>query len=159
MIPRSNIKTVGEHDVIGPILMDELYESKYSRFPVVGSEHDSIVGMLYLRDLVSARHGGIVQDVMKPAVQYVHEDQTLYHVLHAFLTTKQHAFTAINSSGEHVGMITIEDVLEQVIGHKLENDFDAYDDKQAVAALTTKPKDEIDLATDEATSDDSDEST
>ena len=133
MIPKRSVKTVSEADVIGPILMDELYESKHTRFPVVSAD-DRILGVLFLRNVVASRHGGVIRDVMKPTVNYVHEDQTLYQVLHAFLTTKHQLFVVINSHQNYVGVVTIEDVLEQIIGHKIENDFDAYDDPKAVAA-------------------------
>jgi CBS domain containing-hemolysin-like protein len=89
---------------------------------------------------------------MKPGVHYVHEDQTLYRVLHAFLTTKQHIFTVIDSDERYVGIITIEDVLEQVIGHKFENGiedgFDSYDDKKAVAASALKSVPAADVSND-----------
>lgn len=134
MIPQREVITVKADSVIGPILMDELYESKHSRFPVVGSNQPTIVGVLYLRDVIAARHGETVSDVMRTSLNYVHEDQTLYRVLQAFLTTKHHIFFVISSTEKYVGVITIEDVLEQVIGHKIEDDFDSYDDRRAVAA-------------------------
>jgi magnesium and cobalt transporter len=133
MVPRAEVVAVRDDDVIGPILMDELYDSKHSRFPVLHGESDYIIGVLYLRDLISARQGGRVGDIVKHNVQYVHDEQTLYRVLHAFLTTKQHMFVVIDSDEEYVGLVTIEDVLEQVIGHKIEDDFDSYDDRRAVA--------------------------
>ncbi len=133
MVPKRAVKTIGEQDLIGPILMDELYESTYSRFPVVGDEPDELTGILHLRDMVAARSGGMVRDVMKPNVHYIHEEQRLYQVLHAFLTTKQSLFVVIDSDERYVGIVTIEDVLEQVIGHKIQDDFDGYDDKRTVA--------------------------
>lgn len=133
MVPGRQVKTVNAADTLGPILMDELYESKYSRFPVIGEDTHTIVGTLYLRDLVAARAGGLVHELMKPHVYYVHETQSLYQVLHAFLTTKHQLLVVINSHEQYVGIVTIEDVLEQVIGHKIEDEFDAYEDRRAVA--------------------------
>lgn len=133
MVPGRHVKMVRESDTLGPILMDELYESKFSRFPVISDDGRTIVGTLYLRDLVAAKAGGPVHELMKPHVFYVHETQTLYQVLHAFITTKHQLFVVINDREQYVGIITIEDVLEQVIGHKIEDDFDAYDNRQAVA--------------------------
>lgn len=133
MIPRRIVKMVNIADRIGPVLMDELFESGHSRFPVYNGNADVLVGVLYLRDLVDARGAGTIADVAKREVYYVHEDQTLYHVLHAFIKTKHHLFVVINSFEEFVGIITIEDVLEQVIGRKIEDEFDRYDDLRAVA--------------------------
>lgn len=133
MVPRRVVTMVPESEVIGPILMDELHDKGHSRFPVYGATKDMIVGTLHLRDLLAAKHGGAVRDTMQRAVYYVHEDATLYQVLHAFIVTKHHLFIVINSFEEFVGIITIEDVLEQVIGHKIQDEFDTYDDLRAVA--------------------------
>jgi CBS domain containing-hemolysin-like protein len=133
MVPGREVKTVNETDSLGPILMDELYESDYSRFPVIGSDGHTITGTLYLRDMVTAREGGTVRDVMKKTVYYVHETQSLYQVLHAFMTTKNQLFIVINDHEQYVGIITIEDVIDQILGHRIVDDFDSYDDKSAVA--------------------------
>ena len=133
MIPRRVVRMVGANDVIGPVLMDELHDSGHSRFPVYEDRQDVIVGTLYLRDLIDVKHGGKIHTVVRREVYYVHEDQTLYQVLHAFIKTKHHLFVVVNSFEEFVGIVTIEDVLEQVIGHKIEDEFDKYDDMRAVA--------------------------
>jgi CBS domain containing-hemolysin-like protein len=133
MTPRRVVKMVSADDAIGPILLDELHDSGHSRFPVYGDNQDSIIGMLYLRDLIDARHGGKVHAEMEKKVYYVHEDEALYQVLHAFIKTKHHMFVVVNSFEEYVGVVTIEDVIEQVVGHKIEDEFDKYDDMRAVA--------------------------
>jgi CBS domain containing-hemolysin-like protein len=71
---------------------------------------------------------------MKKNVKYVHEEHSLEQALHAFIKTNQHMFIVVNSFEEYTGIITIEDILEQVIGHKITDEFDAYDDMRAVAA-------------------------
>jgi CBS domain containing-hemolysin-like protein len=133
MTPRRVVRMVSADDTIGPILLDELHDSGHSRFPVYGDSQDKIVGMLYLRDLIDARHGGKVHAEMEKKVYYVHEDETLYQVLHAFLKTKHHMFVVVNNFEEYVGIVTIEDVIEQVMGRKIEDEFDKYDDMRAVA--------------------------
>jgi CBS domain containing-hemolysin-like protein len=133
MTPRRIVKMVSADDTIGPILLDELHDSGHSRFPVYGDTQDQLVGMLYLRDLIDARHGGKVHAEMEKKVYYVHEDETLYQVLHAFLKTKHHLFVVVNNFEEYVGIVTIEDVLEQAVGRKIEDEFDKYDDMRAVA--------------------------
>lgn len=133
VVPRRVVKMVGADDVIGPILMGELHDSGHSRFPVYSGNQDTLIGMLYLRDLIDAKHGGKVRDVARPEVYFLHEDQSLYQALHAFIRTKHHLFIVVNSFEEFIGIVTIEDVLEQVIGHKIEDEFDKYDDMRAVA--------------------------
>ncbi len=75
---------------------------------------------------------------MSRKLTYVHEDFTLMRVLQAFLKTKRHLFLVVNSFEELVGIITIEDVLEQMIGRPIVDEFDKYDDLRAVAAAAAK---------------------
>jgi CBS domain containing-hemolysin-like protein len=133
MVPRRAVRLVRVDDSIGPIMMGELHDSGHSRFPVFEGDEDHIVGTLFLRDLVNASKGGHVRSIMDASVFYVHEDYTLEQALHAFLKTKRHMFIVINNFEEFVGIITIEDILEQVIGHQIIDEFDHYDDMRAVA--------------------------
>ena len=120
------------------MLMGELHTSGHSRFPVYEAKKDNIVGVLYLHDLVATKQSGVVRTVMRRKVTYVHEEFTLYQTLQAFIKTKQHLFVAVNSFEEYVGIITIEDVLERVIGKLIVDEFDTYDDLRAVAAAAAR---------------------
>lgn len=134
LTPYSQVTSVKVGESLGPILMDELHDSGHSRFPVYEGKKDNIVGMLYLRDVLHEQHGGKVKDIMQKHVTYVHEEQTLYQTLQAFLKTKRHLFVVVNRFEEVVGIITIEDVLEQIIGQPIMDEFDQYEDLRAVAA-------------------------
>lgn len=138
MTPKRVMKTVKQDDSLGPLLLDELHKNGFSRFPVVGDNPDEYVGVLYMKDLVAIKAGGIVSKHMKKPVYYVNEDRPLQHALQAFLRTKRHLFMVVNSFEEVVGIITIEDVLEQVVGKQIVDEFDKYEDLRAVAALEAK---------------------
>lgn len=138
MTPRRVVKTVSATDTVGPLLMNELHNSGHSRFPVYQDKPDNVVGILYVRDLVAAKAGGRVRDLMSSKLYYVHEEQSLNGVLQAFLRTKHHLFIVVNSFEEVVGIVTIEDVLEQIIGKPIIDEFDRYDDMRAVAALKAR---------------------
>jgi CBS domain containing-hemolysin-like protein len=138
LTPKRVVKTVAASEHIGPVLMDELSKTGHSRFPVYDQKHDNIVGILYLHDLVGIKQTGTVADVMNHKLTYVHEDFTLYQTLQAFLKTKRHLFLAVNSYEEYVGIVTIEDVLEQMIGKPIVDEFDRYDDMRAVAAVAAR---------------------
>lgn len=133
LIPLRSVKVVNIDEPIGPSLMDELYKSGFSRFPVYEETHEHIVGTLFMRDLVRKQSRATVRDVMRDEVLYIHEDYTLQQALQAFLKTKHHLFVVVNGFEESVGIITIEDVLEQIIGKQIVDEFDAYDDIRAVA--------------------------
>lgn len=133
LVPLRVVRLVNIDDAIGPKIMDELYQSGFSRFPVYENEQTNIVGTLFMRDLVRKQSRSTVRDVMRDDVLYIHEDYTLQQALQAFLKTKHHLFVVVNSFEEFVGILTIEDVLEQVIGKQIVDEFDAFDDIRAVA--------------------------
>lgn len=142
MVPMRAVQLINEAEPIGPKLMDELYKSGYSRFPVYKDTQTNIIGTLYLRDMVKKQIKGHVRDVMHDDVYYVHEHFYLAQVLQAFLKTKHHLFIVVNSFEEFVGIITIEDVLEQVIGKQIVDEFDKYDSMRAVAAANAQKEHE-----------------
>jgi CBS domain containing-hemolysin-like protein len=138
LVPQRAVAMVATSDAVGPVLMDELNKSGHSRFPVFEGKPDNIVGILYLHDLVGVKHSGTVADVMNRKLTYVHENFTLYQSLQAFLKTKQHLFLVVNSFEELVGILSLEDVLEQIIGQPIMDEFDRYDDLRLVAAAAAR---------------------
>ena len=135
LTPRRVVKSVCVTDAIGPVLVDELHKSGFSRFPVHDNDPNKIVGILHLRDVRSGRASGHVAEVMHASdVIYVHEEQSLSQVLHAILKLRRHLMVVVNSFEEYVGVITLEDVVEQVVGKPIVDEFDAYDDMRAAAA-------------------------
>ena len=66
-------------------------------------------------------------------VFYIHELQTLDHALAAFIKTHHHLFVVINEYRETVGILSLEDVTEALIGRKIVDEFDAHDDLRKVA--------------------------
>lgn len=138
MTPRRVVKAVSADEPLGPIIMDELHASGFSRFPVYADKKDNIVGTLHLRDLVHAAHSGTVEKLMKKGVAFVHEDQSLHDALQAILKTHRQLFIVVNSFEEYVGIITIEDILETILGSAIIDEFDQYDDLRAVAARAAK---------------------
>lgn len=133
LTPRRIVKMVSIKDAIGPILMSELHGSGFSRFPIYDGNKDNIVGTLYLRDIVNAKEGGLVKDLMRAEVFYIHEEQSLVEALQAILKTKRHLFVVVNNFEEFVGILTIEDVLERIVGKPIVDEFDQYEDLRAVA--------------------------
>lgn len=136
MIPRKVVTMVSDSEQMGPLVMDELHKSGHSRFPVTSSAStDTIVGTLYLHDLVGGKKSGSVGSLMSPKVYFVHEELDLNHALDAFIKTKHHLFVVVNNFEEYVGILTIEDVVEQVLGRQIVDEFDNYENLREVAAL------------------------
>jgi len=135
MTPRRMMKSVATTDLVGPVLFKELHDSGHSRFPVYKDNPDDIIGTLYLRDALNAKAGGFVKDLMRKEVFYVNQNQSLARVLDAFIKTKHHQFLVVNKYEEIVGLVTIEDVIESILGKQIIDEFDSYDNLRAVAAM------------------------
>ncbi len=136
MTPRTAVITVAADDTIGPLLLDRLHHAGHSRYPVIHEDLDHVQGVLHMRDLVLLDpKSRSVADVMDRRVYYVHQDRQIEHALQAFLHTKHHILMVVNEFEEVMGIVTIEDVLEAIIGRKIGDEFDQYDDMRAVSRL------------------------
>lgn len=129
----SHIKTVMASDVIGPVLINELHEYGQDFVLVRESPKGAIVGTLAFKHL-DLKATGRVRDVMDPKVYYVHENDSLSDALHVFFLTNYPMFVVINSESEFVGLISVQDILRELLGHMPGDDFDQYADVSAVAA-------------------------
>ena len=136
MTPRSVMEAIGVNELLGPLVLDNLHRTGHSHFPVFDGDIDHIVGMLHIHTLfnLSDRESKTVREVMEPRALFIHEEQTLWHALSACIKHRRHLLVVINDYRETVGVITIEDAVEQLIGRKIVDQFDAHDDLRAVAA-------------------------
>jgi CBS domain containing-hemolysin-like protein len=135
MTPRRVVKRIAANDEVGPILIDELHKSGHSRFPVYDDKNvESFIGVLFLRDLVDVRSGGPVEQFMKRTVSYVHEEESLYYALHIILQTNHQLLVVVNTFEEFIGVISTEDIIEEIIGAEIVDEFDQHDNLRAVAA-------------------------
>ena len=135
MTPRSVIDSIKNTEFLGPLTLDELHKTGHSRLPVISGDIDHIVGILNLKNLLTldTKHSSTAEKAMEPKVYYIREDQTLQHALAAFLKTHHQLFVVVNEFRETVGLLSLEDVIEALIGQKIVDEFDAHDDLRAVA--------------------------
>ena len=138
MTPRSMIDAINKTEMLGPLVLDDLHKKGHSRFPVIEADVDHVVGVLHLRDVLRVdtgrKHTAKVETAMEQVVYYIHEKQTLDHALAAFIKTHHHLFIVVNEFRETVGLLTLEDVIEALIGKEIVDEFDTHDDLRAVAA-------------------------
>lgn len=137
MTPLAVVKTVNDDTMLSPVELGELHESGFSRFPVKNNE-GQYVGTLFLKDAADLRSNKLVANVMRKGVVYVGEHESLEQALKAFLKTHHHLFLAVNDFEEVVGVVSIEDVIESIIGAQIVDEFDQYDDLRAVAMKRAK---------------------
>lgn len=139
MIPNSVVKQISDSELLSPVVISELHDSGYSRFPVY-SDSKNVVGTLFIKDAINVKNNKQVKDVMRSEVYYLNEEQNLQDALKAFLKTKHHLFMVVNAYEDIVGILTIEDVLEQIIGDRIIDEFDQYDDLKIMAEKLAQQK-------------------
>jgi CBS domain containing-hemolysin-like protein len=133
MTPLNTVKFVDSEELLTPVVIGELHDSGHSRFPVFEGSDQNIVGTLYLRDAVRVKKPKPVARVMRDDVKFINEQQTLDYALNGFIRTKHHLFVVVNEFEDVVGVLSIEDVIKQIIGHPIRDEDDHYDDLRAVA--------------------------
>jgi len=140
MTPRGVIAAIKHDTLIGPLALSDLHQTGHERFPVYQGDIDHIVGLLYIHDLVtlSNKKSQTAEELMEGKVFYIEQTQTLREALAAFLHVKHHLFIVINEYRETAGILTLEDVIEAMIGQKIIDEFDVHDDMRIVAARSAK---------------------
>lgn len=147
MIPRAQMVVV-ERDASLQQILPIITESAHSRFPVIGDNRDEVVGILLAKDLlpyfVGERERQFnVRDILRPAV-FIPESKRLNVLLKEFRSSRNHIAIVVDEYGGVDGLVTIEDVLEQIVGEIVDEhdvDEDVYimqhsDTHYTVKALT-----------------------
>ena len=118
-------------------LMKQVVESGHSRFPVHGEDRDEILGILLAKDLlrgVVADNGpGDIHSLLRPAV-LIPESKKLNLLLKEFRLSRNHMAIVVDEYGGVAGLVTIEDVLEQIVGEIDDEHDDAEDGSALIAA-------------------------
>jgi magnesium and cobalt transporter len=130
MIPRTQVVTVPSDLGLNEII-ELITKASHSRFPVIGETIDNVVGILLAKDLLAAMLNQSntrfdIKDVVRPAT-FVPESKRLNVLLKEFRETRQHMAIVIDEYGNVGGVVTIEDVLEQIVG-EIEDEHDVDDD-------------------------------
>lgn len=129
MVPRSQMVVVerdqGLHEFL-PLIIEEAH----SRFPVIGESRDEVLGILLAKDLLPfvarGSAGFDIREVLRPAV-FVPESKRLNVLLREFRTSRNHLAIVVDEYGGVAGMVTIEDVIEQIVG-EIEDEHDIDED-------------------------------
>lgn len=137
MIPRSQMVII-ERDAQLPEFLPTVIGAAHSRYPVIGENQDKVVGMLLAKDLLPYTTGSETTDfdlreILRPAV-FVPESKRLDVLLKEFRSSRNHMAIVVDEYGGVAGLVTIEDVLEQIVG-EIEDEHD-FDDDTFISKLT-----------------------
>ncbi|MBS0395486.1 MAG: CBS domain-containing protein [Proteobacteria bacterium] len=130
MVPRSQMTVVGRDDGVAQLL-PVVVESGHSRFPVIGEDRDQVVGILLAKDLLRyyAENGAAdfdIRECIRPAV-FVPESKRLNVLLREFRKNRYHMAIVVDEYGGVAGLVTIEDVIEQIVGD-IADEYDVEED-------------------------------
>jgi magnesium and cobalt transporter len=131
MVPRIQMTFVRRNDPASRIL-PTVIESGHSRFPVLDEDRDDIVGILLAKDLLRLCRSDTrearfdIREYMRPAV-FVPESKRLNVLLKDFRRNRNHMAIVVDEYGGVSGLVTIEDVIEQIVG-EIDDEFDVEDD-------------------------------
>lgn len=130
MVPRSQMVFI-EVDQTPSEFLPAVIESAHSRFPVVDSKHEKVVGILLGKDLLplalDPKYPFEIREVLRPAV-FVPESKRLNILLREFRASRNHLAIVIDEYGEIAGLVSIEDVLEQIVGD-IDDEYDVGDEE------------------------------
>jgi magnesium and cobalt transporter len=129
MIPRSQMDVVDVSETPEHFL-PRVIETAHSRFPVVDGDKDNVLGILLAKDLLRLNLGEELdmRDILRPAI-FIPEAKRLNVLLKEFRASRNHMAIVVDEYGGVAGLVTIEDVLEQIVGDiEDEYDFDETED-------------------------------
>ena len=147
MVPRGQMVVV-QQDSPPEEFINTVIESGHSRFPIIGDSRDEVVGILLAKDLLDYFARGSagtfnIRDAMRPAV-FIPESKRLNILLREFRARRNHMAIVVDEYGGVGGLVTIEDVLEQIVG-EIDDEHDVDEEsyikphggsEQMVKALT-----------------------
>ncbi len=123
MVPRTQMDVIDIDDPLDKIL-PVVIATAHSRFPVVDGDRDNVLGILLAKDLlrIQAEKKFNLRDWLRPAV-FIPESKRLNILLREFRVSRNHMAIVANEYGGVAGLVTIEDVLEQIVGD-IEDEYD-----------------------------------
>ena len=134
MVPATRMDLVNIEDPYD-VLLNCVIEAAHSRFPVFDGERENIIGILMTKDLLKLQRAPElnIRALLRPAV-FVPETKGLNDLLREFQGNRNHQAIVIDEFGRVAGLITIEDVLEQIVG-EIEDEFDIAEDDGDIFGL------------------------
>ncbi|HBS26535.1 MAG TPA: magnesium/cobalt efflux protein [Gammaproteobacteria bacterium] len=134
MIPRSQMETITDQSSLEE-MMDIITKSGHSRFPVISDKKDTVMGILLAKDLLrylkpSETAKFVLEDVLRTPV-IVPQSKRLNVLLNDFRNTRNHMAIIVDEYSDVAGLVTIEDVLEQIVG-EIDDEFDIEEVDNAI---------------------------
>lgn len=134
MVPRDKIVYVNSNELLGPLVLDQLYRSKLLHFPVKNAKNE-VVGAIHTASLNSleVKESFRAGEILDPNIYYIRDDYTMADALDTFLRNGCHFCLVVNNYGKVVGMVNFSNLTMEIFGDLKIDDFQRDDDSLAVA--------------------------
>lgn len=135
--PKSVVFLLDKAQIIDKALLEAIKEKGFSRIPVYGKSIDNIEGILFIRDLLGIEVNAAlpVEKLMRTdTIISIKETMTLDDLLNHFLANKKHLACTYNEFGTFLGVVTLEDIIEEILKTEIVDEADKAKDMRAVAA-------------------------
>ena len=144
LTPRIQVFSLAHDQEFDQETIEDIRKSGRSRIPVyreTDNLSDEFVGILYMKDLMGIDlRGKKVIDLARKDIIFVDVNKPLDELLEAFKKSRHHLFVVLNEYGDMTGIVTIEDVLEEIIGEEIVDEFDRFDNPQEEAKKIMREK-------------------
>lgn len=119
MIQRLRVRVVEKGELLGPLVLNDLHKSGHSKLPVVKSNFDEVIGILYLDDIlkIDTEKTLTAENAMNQKVIYVEQNQTLDEVLGLMLASGINLLIVTDEQQVNVGIVTLSDVMKFIFGN------------------------------------------
>ncbi len=122
--PIAEVDSVERDDEIDLALLNKIKREGHSRLPVIDA-NGQYVGIVYTKDLLGREFGTPIGHVYRDKIYDMPDDTALDTALSRFIQTKSHLFLVHNDDEQVIGVITLEDVIEEIINREIEDEHDA----------------------------------
>ncbi len=106
-------------------IKEKIFKEPHSNYPICDGDIDNMKGIVSIKDLYISPDSTLFKDIMKPAL-FIPENNSAYQVLEKFKQTKQHSCFIVDEYGSILGLITLNDILQAIVGEMPQPDFANY---------------------------------
>ena len=140
MTPETVIESFNIEQKIDKDFIQKVKDSGFSRFPIFDEENEEVVGILHATDLIGldGEEGKTIKDLSLSDPEFVNENESLDNALNKFLVSHKHLFVVKNDFGTVVGVLSLEDIVEEILEQEIVDERDKHDDLRELARKQAK---------------------
>ena len=141
MTPRTVVYSLAGNKVLDGKLLKQIKNKGFARIPVYGENIDDIIGILYAKDLLDFKSGAKVSDIcQKENVLELDSSEKLDNAMNTFLREKKHSAIVRDEYGGLQGVVSLEDILEEIMDMEIVDETDSVEDLQKLAKSKSKKR-------------------